>query len=182
MRSSSSVPRSTLSPGHERLPAGQGKKVENPDHFAPKCVRYGLEPVREAFIALGEAAEEFLKGLVDKHPRNCGFHARYILRMKEHYESGDIHGAVEHALKYRAFDGHAVERILKAKAEPRTLESVRNEKARRDLEKALPRIAQRPLDEYRELLEKDDEDAGRDPGKNQGPFEDPQIDGDGEGP
>ena len=119
---------------HERLPAGQGKKVENPDHFATKKVRYGFEPVREAFIALGEAAEEFLKGIDEKHPRRCGFHARYILRMKEHYESGDIHGAVAHALKYRAFDAHAVERILKAKAEPRTLESARNEKARKDLE------------------------------------------------
>jgi hypothetical protein len=167
---------------HERLPAGQGKKVEDPDHFATKKVRYGLEPVREAFIALGEAAGEFLKGLVEKHPRNCGFHARYILRMKEHYESGDIHGAIEHALKYRAFDAHAVERILKAKAEPRTLESVRNEKARKDLEKALPRIAQRPLDEYRKLLEKDDEDAGRDSDEDQGPFEDPAPDRDGEGP
>ena len=168
---------------HERLPAGQGRKVENPDHFAPKCVRYGLEPVREAFIALGEAAEEFLKGLVEKHPRRCGFHARYILRMKEHYESGDIHAAVEHALKYGAFDAHAVERILKAKAEPRTLESARNEKARKDLEKALPRIAQRPLDEYAELLEKDDESyTGRDPDEDQGPSEDPAPDRDGESP
>ena len=119
---------------HERLPAGQGKKVENPDHFATKKVRYGLEPVREAFTALGEAAGEFLKGLTEKHPRNCGFHARYILRMKEHYESGDIHRAVEHALRYQAFDAHAIERILKAKAQTRTLESARNEKARRDLE------------------------------------------------
>jgi hypothetical protein len=145
-------------------------------------VRYGLEPVREAFIALGEAAEEFLKGLMEKHPRNCGFHARYILRMKEHYESGDIHGAVEHALKYRAFDAHAVMRILKAKAEPRTLESVRNEKARRDLEKALPKITQRSLNEYVELLEKDDEDTGRDLDEDQGSFEDPAPYRNGEGP
>ncbi len=159
---------------HERLPAGQGRKVENPDHFATKRVRYGLEPVREAFTALGEAAFEFLKGLTEKHPRNCGFHARYILRMKEHYESGDIYGAIEHALRYHAFDGHAVERILKVKAQARTLESARNEKARKDLEQALPRIAQRPLDEYSELLEKNDEDdTGRDRDEDQGPSEDP---------
>lgn len=167
---------------HERLPAGQGRKVENPDHFATKKVRYGLEPVREAFIALGEAAEEFLKGLVEKHPRNCGFHARYILRMKEHYESGDIYAAIEHALKYHAFDGRAVERILKAKAQVRTLESVRNEKARKDLEQALPRITQRPLDEYAELLEKEYEDTGRDPDEDQGPSEDLTPDRNGEGP
>ena len=159
---------------HERLPAGQGKKVENPDHVATKKVRYGLEPVREAFTTLGEAAGEFLKGLTEKHPRNSGFHARYILRMKEHYESGDIHHAIEHALRYQAFDAHAVERILKAKAQTRTLESARNEKARRDLEQALPRIAQRSLDEYTELLEKNDEDdTGRDRDEDQGPSEDP---------
>lgn len=162
-------PEIDLVASHERLPAGQGKKVENPDHFATKRVRYGLEPVREAFVALGEAAGEFLKGLIEKHPRNCGFHARYILRMKEHYESGDIHGAIEHALRYHAFDGHAVERILKAKAQVRTLESARNEKARKDLERALPRITQRPLEEYSELLEKDDENTGRDPDKDQVP-------------
>jgi transposase len=167
---------------HERLPAGQGAKVENPDHFATKRVRYGLEPVREAFCALGAAAEEFLKGLTEKHPRRCGFHARYILRMKEHYESGDIRAAVEHALRYHAFDGHAVERILKAKAEPRTLESVRNEKARKDLERVLPRITQRPLHEYHHFLEKDDENTGRDHDEDQRPFEDPAFNQDGEGP
>jgi hypothetical protein len=100
--------------------------------------------------------------------------------MKEHYESGDIHGAVAHALKYGAFDAHAVMRILKAKAEPRTLESARNEKARRDLENTLPRITQRSLNEYAELLEKDDE--GRDPDEDQRPLEDPAPDGDREGP
>lgn len=170
---------------HEREPAGAARKVEDPNHFATKRVRYGLEPVREAFTALGDAAEEFLKGLTEKHPRNCGFHARYILRMKEHYESGDIERALEHALRYHAFDGHAVERILKGRAEPRTLESVRNEKARRDLEQTLPRIAQRSLHEYSELLEKDDEDeddTGRDPDQDQGASENPQTGRDPEGP
>ena len=118
---------------HGREPAGAGTKVEDPNHFLPKRLRYGLEPVKEAFLALGDAADTFLKGLIEKHPKNVGFHARSILRMKEHYESDDIERALEHALRYHAFDGHAVERILKAKAQTRTLESVRNEKARRDL-------------------------------------------------
>jgi hypothetical protein len=139
--------------------------------------------VREAFTALGGAAEAFLKGLTEKQPRNCGFHARYILRMKEYYESGDIHKALEHALRYHAFDGRAVERILKGKAQERTLESVRNEKARKDLEQALPRIAQRSLREYSDLLENNDEDdTGRNPDQNQGASEDAQADRDAEGP
>jgi hypothetical protein len=159
--------------------------VEDPNHFVPKRVRYGLEPVQEAFLALGGAADAFLKGLTEKHPKNTGFHVRSILRMKEHYESGDIERALEHALRYHAFDGHAVERILKVKAQARTLESVRNEQARKNLAEALPRIAQRPLHEYSELLESNDEDedvTGRDPDEDQGAFEDPQAGRDPEGP
>lgn len=165
---------------HEREPAGLNRKVENPGHFATKRIRYGLEPVREVFLALGEPAEEFLRGLTEKHPRNCGFHARSILRMKERYLTDDIAKALDHALKHHAFDGRAVERILKVRAESRTLESVRNEKAHKALERALPKIAQRPLNAYRELLEKDDED-GRDPDKDQGASENPETDRDREG-
>jgi hypothetical protein len=55
--------------------------------------------VREAFLALGGAAEAFLQGLTAKHPRNAGLHARTILRLKEHYESGDIEQALAHALR-----------------------------------------------------------------------------------
>jgi hypothetical protein len=103
--------------------------------------------------------------------------------MKEHYESSDIHKALEHALRYHAFDGRAVERILKARAQERTLESVRNEKARKDLEEALPRIVQRSLHAYTDLLETDDEDtAGRDPDQDQRALEDLETDRDAEGP
>jgi len=168
---------------HERQRAGLGRKVENPGHFKTKKIRYGLEPVREAFLELGGQAEEFLKGLTLRHPRNCGFHARHILRMKEHYQSDDIHSALEHALRYQAFEGLAIERILRAKAVPRTLESVRNEQARRELQKALPKITQRPLDEYSELFrQEEDNEEGRDPEEDQKPSEDPETSGNTEGP
>jgi hypothetical protein len=65
--------------------------------------------------------------------------------------------ALQHALRYQAFDSKAIERILLAKANPRTLESVRNEQARKELEKTLPRIEQRPLDEYCSLLSNNEE-------------------------
>lgn len=168
---------------HERQPAGLGRKIEDPGHFKTKKIRYGLEPVREAFIELGEQAEEFLKGLTLKHPRNCGFHARHILRMKEHYQSDDIHKALEHALKYQAFDGKAIERILRAKAAPRTLESVRNERARQELQKALPKITQRALDEYSELFRQEkDDDERRNTDKDQETPENTEASGNTEGP
>lgn len=154
---------------HERLPSGAGKTSEKPEHRSSKRIRYGLEPVRDAFLALGEATQSFLSGLKEKYPRNCGFHARFILRLKETYHADDIHMALHHAVRYHAFDCKAIERILRAKAKPRTLESVRNEQAGRDLEKTLPRIEQRPLDEYCGLLfDEEQEDArGSDPGANQ---------------
>ena len=166
---------------HQRYPAGLGKKVENPDHFKTKRNRYGLEPVREAFLELGVSAEAFLKGLTQRHPRNCGFHARYILRMKEHYQSEDIHRAIEHAIRYQAFEGRSIERILRAKAIPRTLESIRNERARMELEQALPKITQRPLDQYSELLREDQDHDGGAPDKNQATSRDPQASGNPEG-
>ena len=93
----------------------------------------------------------FLEGLKRRHPRNCGFQARYILRLKEQYFAEDIRRAICHAIKYCAFDGKSIERILKARAKPRTLESVRNEQAEK-LFDTLPKIRQRSLTAYCELL------------------------------
>jgi hypothetical protein len=137
---------------HERLPKGAGKKLENPDHRVSKKLRYGLEPVREAFLELGGDAETFLDGLKYKFPRNPGFHARAILRHKQQYHCEDIHRALAHACRYQAFDAKAIERILKARARPRTLESIRTEQARDRLRDALPPVRQRSLDEYGLLL------------------------------
>ncbi len=167
---------------HERYPAGLGKRLENPDHFKTKRIRYGLEPVREAFLELGGMAEMFLKGLTERHPRNCGFQARSILRMKEHYESEDIHRALEHAIRYQAFEARAIERILRAKATPRTLESIRNERARQELQNALPKITQRPLDQYHELFGEDNDHVGGDPDKNQAASGDPEASGNTQSP
>jgi transposase len=167
---------------HERLPAGACKIQEKPEHRRLKKIRYGLEPVREAFLRLGETAEAFLQGLKEKFPRNCGFHARLILQLREQYHADDIHLALAHAGRYQAFDAKAVERILRAKATPRTLESIRVEKAREVLEKSLPPIKQRSLDEYCHLLGKETSDEERRPGKDSQPSEDPETNGNREVP
>ena len=143
---------------HERVAAGAGKKVEEPAHRKSSKIRYGLEPVREAFLLLGDGSQDFLDGLKHKYPRNCGFHARYILGLKEHYDCQDINRCLKHATGYHAFDGKAIERILRARAKPRTLESVRNDQANKILEKTLPQIKQRSLNEYCQLLSGEDND------------------------
>ena len=137
---------------HERLPAGTVATLDATGIHGSQVIRYGLEPVRDQFLSLGEASETFLRGLVEKHPKNAGFHVRAILRQKEFYHCDDIHGAVLHACRYYAYDHRAVERILKIKAKPRTLESYRNQRAANQLRNTLPPIKQRPLTEYSSLL------------------------------
>jgi transposase len=133
---------------HERLPRGSCQTVTLPKHHAVKGDRYGLEPVRDAFLGLGPSASAFLEGLLLKNRHHGGYHARAILAMKESYHCDDIHKALAHASAYGAYESKAVERILIAKAKPRTLESLRDEAALRRLQESLPKIRQRPLAEY----------------------------------
>jgi len=137
---------------HERAPAGTRLVLDGKAIHGSKAIRYGLEPVRVQFLELGEHAEEFLLGLQLMHPKNPGFHARYILHMKERYHADDINLALGHACRYHAHDSKAVERILAAKSTPRTLESIRNERAAQQLRAALPKINQRSLADYSVLL------------------------------
>jgi len=139
---------------HERRPDSAHEKRELPEHRAhAKKVRYGLEPVRETFLALGEATEDFLVGLQQSFPRNSGYHARRILLLKDTYNGDDIHRALVHAMRYHAHDCLAVERILKARFRPRTLEQHLHQQSAERLRGALPRIEQRSLSEYRVLLQ-----------------------------
>ncbi len=139
---------------HERRPDAAHDVIELAEHRAhARKVRYGLEPVRETFLALGEATEEFLIGLQKTFPRNSGYHARYILLLKDTYSSDDIHQALLHAMRYHAYDCMAVERILKARFRPRTLEQFIQRKSAEQLRGALPRVEQRSLSAYRVLLQ-----------------------------
>jgi transposase len=140
---------------HPRHPVGKGMKEEDPSHHKSQKNRFGLEPVKEAFTALGHAAGDFLSGLKQRHPHHCGFQARCILRLKEDYHSGDINAALTHALKYYAFDAKAVERILKARYKKRPLESLSTRKALERLE-SLPVVKQRPLSDYCDFLNQEE--------------------------
>jgi hypothetical protein len=137
---------------HERAPTGARLTLDGTAIHRLKSSRYGLESVQTQFLELGECAADFLRGVQSSHAKNAGFHARYILHLKERYHCDDINSALAHACRYHAYDCKAVERILAAKATPRTLESLRNERAAQELRRALPQIKQRPLEEYAVLL------------------------------
>ncbi|MEI6704015.1 MAG: hypothetical protein WCL71_10860, partial [Deltaproteobacteria bacterium] len=137
---------------HKRALTGAKLTLDGSDIHRIKTLRYGLESVQAQFLELGAHAEDFLRGLKIHHSKNAGFHARYILHLKERYHSEDINSALSHACHYHAYDCKAVERILGAKAVPRTLEALRNERAANKLRQVLPQIKQRPLEEYAALL------------------------------
>ena len=163
---------------HERLPAGACLRHEDPAHHLMQSQRHGLEPVEETFLLIGDSAKEFLEGLKQKHPHHCGFHARIILQLKQQYHTADINSACKHALKYQAFDSGAIRRILKAKARVRTLESIRNERAKQRIASALPPISQRPLSEYSMLFqsqEHENEYGAQDPQSDQGALQKPEA-------
>lgn len=169
---------------HPRHPRGACRKEESPQHRTCASLRYGVEPVKEAFGRIGDAAEEYLAGLMNKHPRGAGLHARMILQLKESYSTDDINRALTRALGYYAFDAASIERILKAIATPRTLESQRNETARAVLAQTIPPIKQRNLDEYSSMLTKGDfheEQSGSDQ-SNQEPLQNTQTSDHGENP
>lgn len=141
---------------HERFAAGAKVKREAPEHELKKRERHGVNAIRERFIELGDGAEDFLRGLERKHSRSAGMFARLILGLRERYHPEDIASALRHATRYQAFDAASIERVLRAKAKPRTLESVRNEAATERLRAMLPKVQQRPLSVYQELLESRD--------------------------
>ncbi len=137
---------------HPRAQDGSRHKSELPEHRQDKRVRYGIEPVRTAFEQLGDQAAPFLSGIAQRHPRNGGFHARRILVLRDQYHSDNIHKALVHAMRYQAFDALAIERILRARFVPRTLEQRVASRASETLKKTLPPITQRPLSAYQRFL------------------------------
>jgi hypothetical protein len=140
---------------HPRYPRGAGQTSEDPAHRESIKDRYGLEPIRESFLALGPDAGVFLEGLSRTHPRRKGYYGRRILALRERYLDTDINRAFRHASRYHAYEVTAVENILKAKAKPRPLEHWKSWAPHQD---PLPKIEQRPLREYTCLDQGDDDD------------------------
>jgi hypothetical protein len=81
-----------------------------------------LDQLHQTFVAMGEHAAEFFRAMSLGTPRTWAPHARQILMLRERYCTGDVDAALGHAVSFGAFDVHAVERILTARAPLRTLD------------------------------------------------------------
>jgi transposase len=107
---------------HALRPRGAGETVDAPGHRPRPDRGPGLDQLRGVFRELGDGAEDFLSALERAQPRSAGYHARRILAFRERYQTRDVLAAMDHARRYGAFEHHAIERILAARAAPRRLD------------------------------------------------------------
>ncbi len=137
---------------HELLRKGAGEKATLPEHRPARAERGpGLDQLRETYRGLGETAARFLAAMEAAQPRFVGHQARRILALRDSYDTSDLLSALAHAQSFGAYEHHAIERILLARAKPRRLdEYVADATA-----KKLVRLISQSSTEPRELSEYD---------------------------
>lgn len=137
---------------HELVARGQGLKLD-PAGLHPLPQRKSpidLDQVKVAFEGMGERAAAFFRLMSLGAPRVWGAQARQILLLRERFRTIDVDAALGHAAAFGALDHRAVERILAARAMPRTLDEYVAEETARRIEETLghARTPPRDLREY----------------------------------
>jgi transposase len=107
---------------HELHPPGARDDVPAPGHRPALRRGADLDLLRQAFRDLGEPAERFLQGVEAAQPRSAAYHARLVLHLRERFSTRDLVAALAHAVQFGAFDHRSIERILAARAAPRSLD------------------------------------------------------------
>jgi hypothetical protein len=109
---------------HELAPRGRGLRLD-PAGLHPRPSRQSpvdLDQLSGAFQRMGEHAEHFFRLMGAGPARVWGHQARQILLLRERFSTADLDAALRHAAAFGAFDHHAVERILVARATHRSLD------------------------------------------------------------
>jgi transposase len=140
---------------HELAPRGTGVRLDParlhplPQHKSP----IDLDQLGVAFTNMGEHAAEFFGLMSLGPPRIWSAQARQILLLRERYATDELDRALGHAASFGALEHAAVERILAARATPRTLDEYVAETTTQRLEATLghARTAPRDLTEYDRL-------------------------------
>jgi transposase len=136
---------------YERLPDGARQRLGD-DRFGRRRRRYDVILLTQRLEAWGEVAADFARRLRDRK-RYAGPELSYVLDLQLTWSADDIAGALEHAMRYEAYDARAVQRILEARYTPRTLAEQVAESTRgriRDAMKDHP-VGVRPLTSYTAL-------------------------------
>lgn len=133
---------------HELAPRGAGLKLD-PAGLHPPPQRKSpvdLDQLGVAFGHMGEGAAEFFRLLSAGSPRVWGWQARRILLLRERYPTDELDLALAHAAAFGALDHASVERIVAARALPRTLDEYVAEDTARRLEETLGHVRTEPRD------------------------------------
>lgn len=140
---------------HELAPRGAGLRLDPAGlHPAPnRRSPVDLDQLHIAFGNMGERATEFFRLMSLGPPRVWSAQARQILLLRERYATDEIDLALGHAAAFGARDHATVQRILAARALPRTLDEYVAEDTARRLEETLghARTVPRDLTEYDRL-------------------------------
>lgn len=135
---------------HERLSDGAGGMAGLPGCKARR--RYDLDLLAERLAPWGQPVIDFVSALRSRQ-HYPGVHLTRLLNLQLAWSTDDIVKAVEHALLYHAHDSAVVERILKARFRPRTLDEQIAQSTRDHVRKVMQNhpVLQRPLSAYTTL-------------------------------
>lgn len=140
---------------HELAPKGQGLSLDPAGyHPPPRAVSaIDLALLRATFEQMGDGGTEFSRLLAVTPARLWGRQARQILLLRERYDTADLDSALAHAALYGAFEHKAVERILMARSQPRSLDEYVAEDTIARITASLGQCREhaRDLDEYDRL-------------------------------
>lgn len=145
---------------HERLPRGYRDPVGASRYHPPKRARRDVDVLIARVGELGEAGAAFAAG-VGRAQRYHAQHLVEILQLRERFDADDLLGALDRAVRYRAFDARTVARILEASANPRPLPDTLDEQARRRLREDLvdTHVEPRPLRQFTAAMRGEEDDG-----------------------
>ncbi len=141
---------------HERAPHHHREPVTNPDHRPKKKTRYDLGHLVVKLGELSESGALFAAGVM-KRERYRGSHLARALALLERYSAEDIVTALDRAVRYRAFDGSVVQRIVEASATPRILPDTATQAAADRLKSALVPTVPRPMSAYATVADEEED-------------------------
>jgi transposase len=140
---------------HRLLPRGQtGQRCEQKEHRPGADPRRHEALLRDRFAELGPLAQRFLDGLLSNQ-RYGREQAAKVLALQSSYARADLLAALERAVRFGAYSLGAVERILAAQAQPKSVLETLADQERRPLPARLRDnpVSPRPTTEYRSLVE-----------------------------
>jgi len=138
---------------HPLLPRpATGQRSVHKGHRPAEDARQRQAQLSERFTDLGATAVHFLEGLL-REQRYGRDHAQRVLALLGSYSRPDLIAALERAARYGAYSHTAVERILSARARPKSVLEVLAEDERRHLPPWLDAepVPPRPTSAYRHL-------------------------------